>query len=1030
MTGNPQNQLSNPRRKHGQALVEFALVLPILLLVILGVIDFGRVLLTYAMASSALRDAVRQAEIIGYESSTIPVYTDCDAMREAATRVFFATSQAITIRYEKADAPGTYIDCPVGAVIDPDDLENGDMLQIENTASVNFITPFLNNMLPSLTFKFRGQRTIIKEIPLGIADSLVDTDYDGLADLWEDEHFGDNDGVVETSDLGVTGSGDPDADGCNNGCEETRNTDPNDEDTDGDTLLDGDEIYLYLTNPLLMDTDGDNVDDNDEINGTFGYVTDPTLQDTDGDGINDGDEFGLGLNPNSNDSDGDTLLDAQELAGVTGADGESYITDPTSSDSDGDSLTDPQELALGLSPISDDTDGDGVKDNVEIDGSVGYVTLPNNDDTDFDNLIDGDEIFGIVSPITGLTYFTNPLLADTDGEGLLDGDEVLFYGTDPTRADPDADFDGLPDNWEQFYFGDAATQNGSDDSDFDGADGCTNICEFQNATNPAARDTEGDGLSDGDEINGVLVGSTTYFSDPRDADSDNDNLTDLAELTGAPVTDPSDADTDNDLLKDGVEVNGILAPNGQTYFTNPTTADTDSDTLTDYNEINLTHTNPTNADSDSDGINDNVEVAGSNGYTTQPNDADTDDDGMEDGDEVNGFVGPISGDTYTTDPTLEDTDGDHFNDGDEVNLYGTDPTTPDSPGTISIDDIVVVEGDSGTVDAIFTVTLSPATPFDVSVQFSSANGTATSSDFGAVMGTVNFAPMDTSETITVQINGDTLDEDDETFSITLSNATFASIADGQGTATITDNDASPTITINDVSATEGNIGQSAATFTVTLSAVSGRSVTLDYAATAATATAGSDFSLTNGTVTFTPGDTSETVAVLVSGDVIDELDQTFNVSLSNPTNASIVDNLGVGTISDDDAPPTITIADLAVKEPNNNVNTNFSFTVTVTGLTENTITLTYQTANSDATGTVDSAANGVNDYVIIPITNVNIVPGVTSLTIPVTIKGDNSNENPDEHYFVNLTAATNATISDSQALGWICKFNPATATTC
>jgi len=61
---------------------------------------------------------------------------------------------------------------------------------------------------------------------------------------------------------------------------------------------------------------------------------------------------------------------------------------------------------------------------------------------------------------------------------------------------------------------------------------------------------------------------------------------------------------------------------------------------------------------------------------------------------------------------------------------------------------------------------------------------------------------------------------------------------------------------------------------------------------------------------------------------------------------------------------------------------------------------------------------------------VNIVPGVTSLTIPVTIKGDNSNENPDEHYFVNLTAATNATISDSQALGWICKFNPATATTC
>jgi glucose/arabinose dehydrogenase len=112
----------------------------------------------------------------------------------------------------------------------------------------------------------------------------------------------------------------------------------------------------------------------------------------------------------------------------------------------------------------------------------------------------------------------------------------------------------------------------------------------------------------------------------------------------------------------------------------------------------------------------------------------------------------------------------------------------------------------------------------------------------------------------------------------------------------------PTISINDVSVSEGNSGTTTASFTVSLSNATAQTVTVNYATADNTAHAGSDYVNTSGTLTFTPGQTSQTLSVAINGDVLNEETVSFNVNLTSPTNATISDGQGVGTIVDDDAP--------------------------------------------------------------------------------------------------------------------------------
>ncbi len=186
--------------------------------------------------------------------------------------------------------------------------------------------------------------------------------------------------------FGSSDASDDDHDGLTNGEERRYGTDPENPDTDGDGLKDGEEVKRYRTNPLKSDTDGDGLSDGDEV---MKYHTDPLKWDTDNDGLSDGDEVNI------------------------------YHTDPLKWDTDGDGLSDGDEvLKYKTDPLKVDTDGDGLTDWEEV---KVYHTDPLNPDTDGDGLSDGDEV---------KKYHTDPLKKDTDGGGVNDGDEIK-QGTNP-----------------------------------------------------------------------------------------------------------------------------------------------------------------------------------------------------------------------------------------------------------------------------------------------------------------------------------------------------------------------------------------------------------------------------------------------------------------------------------------------------------------------------------------------------------------------------------------------------------------------
>jgi hypothetical protein len=212
------------------------------------------------------------------------------------------------------------------------------------------------------------------------------------------------------------------------------------------------------------------------------------------------------------------------------------------------------------------------------------------------------------------------------------------------------------------------------------------------------------------------------------------------------------------------------------------------------------------------------------------------------------------------------------------------------------------EGNSGTTALTFTVSLIQAAAGPVTVQYATADGTATAgSDYRAASGTLSFAPGETQKTITVAVLGDQLFEPNEWFAVTLSNPTGALLAVAGASGIILNDDTeSPGISITDVAKKEGRSGTTLFVFTVTLSAPSVSQVTVRYATADGTAKAGEDYTAASGTLTFAPGETTKTVTIKVKGDRAKEADETFSLLLSGATNASILDGTGLGTILNDD----------------------------------------------------------------------------------------------------------------------------------
>src|SRR5262249_37898933 len=128
--------------------------------------------------------------------------------------------------------------------------------------------------------------------------------------------------------------------------------------------------------------------------------------------------------------------------------------------------------------------------------------------------------------------------------------------------------------------------------------------------------------------------------------------------------------------------------------------------------------------------------------------------------------------------------------------------------------------------------------------------------------------------------------------------------------------------IDDVQVVEGDSGTTTATLTVTLSAASSKTISVGFATTDGSATAPGDYTPASGALIFTPGQTSQTLAVAIAGDTLDELDETLSVDLSNASNATIADGHGVVTIVNDDHPP-VASDDTATTNEDSAVTVNF-----------------------------------------------------------------------------------------------------------
>jgi hypothetical protein len=273
---------------------------------------------------------------------------------------------------------------------------------------------------------------------------------------------------------------------------------------------------------------------------------------------------------------------------------------------------------------------------------------------------------------------------------------------------------------------------------------------------------------------------------------------------------------------------------------------------------------------------------------------------------------------------------------------------------VSIGDVDLAEGNTGTTDYVFSLSLSGAYPFEVSVDWATANGSAvTPGDYIAASGTAVFPPGTTDpQTVTASVVGEADYEPDEYFRVLLSNPVNSSIHDGTGYGWIRNDDIR--VSIADRITDEGDSGTTDFVFDVTLSAAYDLPTSVDWATADSSAVTPDDYLTASGSLDFPAGETLQTVTVQVVGDLIKESDEQFLVNLSNPMNMSIGDGQALGIITNDDSYPEITIHDAAHFEGNSG-NTDFELPVTLSAPYVEEVRVYYQT--------VDGTAMIPDDYV-------------------------------------------------------------------
>ncbi|MCP5098330.1 MAG: DUF11 domain-containing protein, partial [Chloroflexi bacterium] len=308
----------------------------------------------------------------------------------------------------------------------------------------------------------------------------------------------------------------------------------------------------------------------------------------------------------------------------------------------------------------------------------------------------------------------------------------------------------------------------------------------------------------------------------------------------------------------------------------------------------------------------------------------------------------------------------------------------DDSATLSIDDVTLTEGDFGMTSFDFAVTLSGSVDSGVDVNFAAVDDTAlvADNDYTDDIGTVSFAGTTGEvEIISIDVTGDTTVEPDEQFFVNLSgiaaNGRNVTLADNQAIGAII-NDDGATVDFNvDMSAIDE--GDGTATVEVTLSNSSNFTVTVNYALSDGTATDGADYSNVPGSLTFAPGETSQSFPVPILEDGIDEVDETIILTLSNATNAALGSSNNPSTlvILDDDGVPDVNFS-------------SFNYTVDE-AVVSATITVTLGNASGQPVmvdyASIDGSAKAGFDYTAVAGT-LAIPAGTISTTFTVLIIND------------------------------------------
>jgi hypothetical protein len=360
-----------------------------------------------------------------------------------------------------------------------------------------------------------------------------------------------------------------------------------------------------------------------------------------------------------------------------------------------------------------------------------------------------------------------------------------------------------------------------------------------------------------------------------------------------------------------------------------------------------------------------------------------------------------------------------------VYLNDGDWTGPGVPG-ISINDVRVTEGNTGTTNATFTFTLTTASTQSITVQYATQDSNTTAGvDYQSTSGTLTFAPGETTKPVTIVVIGDRIADTGESFRLVLSNPTNAFLLIGMGTCAITDDEPLIYFDYGPVQATEGNTGSTLAAFTVRMQGAYDVPVTVNYSVAEGdtewwewgyyyappAATAGSDFAGGPGTITFAPGETQRTILVPVYGDRNGEVAEYFSVDLTSSNHARLMQDHAVGIIVDDE--PQMYVNSPEVTEGNTGT-TNMIFTISLSSASDIPVTVNYATKDETAVAGSDYHARSGT---------VTFAPGETSKTVIVPIVGDRIGE-WNEFFVLGLSnadgviligAGGHGTIADNEA---------------